>query len=436
MVESGIENLPRPVKGYVRVGSGRGRVGRAVLTPIAGPWYHRPMPRRRKGAVRKKGAKKPPAASMEKRRGLDPGNKEPEGQPGRPAATSGAGAGGRWVSPAEIVQLVVSYAAVLGVAHFAGMLWGLAAAAVAVVLSHRSLSRLLRRAVWEQWELIQRESAEQFPPEKGFDWRPLVVLALVAVVLTGNNYFGHRPHFRYLVAQAVKKAEDAPLLEGASMRNASGHRGVQVVYHRRFKQRVGQWARIFEFGYWAGWRVGGFLLIPLLVVLLLPGERLRDYGLGTRGMTEHLWIYVILFGIVLPAVVVVSYTGAFKYHYPFPWSRAHLAEPLPWRMLLAWEVMYAAQFFALEFFFRGFMLSALRRSMGAYAIFAMVVPYTMIHFGKPLAETLGAFAAGLILGTLALRTRSIWCGVFIHISVAVSMDVAALLQKGTFPIGW
>ena len=335
-----------------------------------------------------------------------------------------------------MVRLVVSYGAVLVVAHYAGMLWGLLAAALAFALNWTIMARLLRKGVWEQWEIIQRESREEFPPEKGFDWRPLVVLALVAVVLTGNNYFGHRPHFRYLVARAMSKPEDKPLLKGASMRNANSHRGVQVVYHRRFKEKVGRWSRILEFSYWVGWRVGGFLLIPLLVVLLLPGERFRDYGLGTRGMMKHLWIYVVLFGIVLPAVVVVSYTPSFMYHYPFPWSRAHMAEPIPWRMFLAWELMYAAQFFALEFFFRGFMLSALRRSMGAYAIFAMVVPYCMIHFGKPLAETLGAFVAGLILGTLALRTRSIWCGVFIHVSVAVAMDVAALLQKGTFPTRW
>ena len=37
--------------------------------------------------------------------------------------------------------------------------------------------------------------------------------------------------------------------------------------------------------------------------------------------------------------------------------------------------------------------------------------------------------AGIVLGTLALRTRSIWLGVFIHVSVALSMDVAAIWQK-------
>jgi membrane protease YdiL (CAAX protease family) len=56
----------------------------------------------------------------------------------------------------------------------------------------------------------------------------------------------------------------------------------------------------------------------------------------------------------------------------------------------------------------------------------MIVPYCMIHYGKPLPETLGAIVAGLVLGTLALRTRSIWGGVLIHIGVALTMDMLAL----------
>ena len=48
-------------------------------------------------------------------------------------------------------------------------------------------------------------------------------------------------------------------------------------------------------------------------------------------------------------------------------------------------------------------------------------------------ETFGAIGAGLILGTLAMRTRSIWGGVLIHVGVAMTMDVLAL--AGCPPIG-
>ena len=38
--------------------------------------------------------------------------------------------------------------------------------------------------------------------------------------------------------------------------------------------------------------------------------------------------------------------------------------------------------------------------------------------------------AGIILGTLSLKSRSIWLGVAIHFSVAITMDICSLWQKG------
>ena len=92
-----------------------------------------------------------------------------------------------------------------------------------------------------------------------------------------------------------------------------------------------------------------------------------------------------------------------------------------------------AQFFALEVFFRGFMLVPLRRTMGSGAIFAMCVPYVMIHYGKPYLESSGAFLAGVVLGSLSMRTRSIYLGFLLHCTVAVLMDALALSSGKGFP---
>jgi membrane protease YdiL (CAAX protease family) len=54
----------------------------------------------------------------------------------------------------------------------------------------------------------------------------------------------------------------------------------------------------------------------------------------------------------------------------------------------------------------------------------------MIHFSKPLAECLGSILAGIALGTVALRTGSIWGGVLVHCLVAWSMDLLALYRTG------
>jgi len=51
-------------------------------------------------------------------------------------------------------------------------------------------------------------------------------------------------------------------------------------------------------------------------------------------------------------------------------------------------------------------------------------------------ETLAAIFAGLVLGILALRSRSIWGGVAIHVAVALTMDATALLRKAQIPSQW
>ena len=60
----------------------------------------------------------------------------------------------------------------------------------------------------------------------------------------------------------------------------------------------------------------------------------------------------------------------------------------------------------------------------------MTIPYCMIHFGKPMPEAIAAILAGIILGTLSLKSKNIWLGVLIHCSVALTMDLCSLWQKG------
>jgi membrane protease YdiL (CAAX protease family) len=104
-----------------------------------------------------------------------------------------------------------------------------------------------------------------------------------------------------------------------------------------------------------------------------------------------------------------------------------------WTELLIWEGLYAGQFIAVEFFFRGFLVGGLGRYLGPAAIPVAVMPYTMLHFSKPWPEAYGALFAGFVLGWLAWKTRSIWGGVMLHCGIAVSMDLMALSHKGQLP---
>jgi membrane protease YdiL (CAAX protease family) len=180
----------------------------------------------------------------------------------------------------------------------------------------------------------------------------------------------------------------------------------------------------------AAWTLGCvtfYFLLPALVVKGVFRERLRDHGLAWRGFVAHLPVYLLLLAPVLGCVVVASFSPAFQETYPF------YRNPRGWGDLLAWESLYVLQFFSLEFFFRGFWLQSTKERLGALAVPAMVGPYVMIHFTKPAPEAIGALVAGTVLGVLALRTGTIWGGVFVHASVAVSMDLASLFQRGLLP---
>ncbi len=174
---------------------------------------------------------------------------------------------------------------------------------------------------------------------------------------------------------------------------------------------------------WVAGSVTCYFVLPALVVRLVFGLKLSDFYLTPRQYLQHLPFYALLFLPVGLAVLGVAQTPGFQAHYPF-YDHAD-----GWQDQVVWELGYALQFFGLEFFFRGFMLRGVVAELGAMGVMVMMIPYTMIHFGKPLPECLGAILSGLVLGTLAMDTKSIWGGVTIHVAVAWLMDAAALYLK-------
>jgi hypothetical protein len=187
--------------------------------------------------------------------------------------------------------------------------------------------------------------------------------------------------------------------------------------------------QLYNLAYWAAIIFICYFIVPVLVIKLGFRERLRDYGLQWGTFLKDSWIYLIMLGIMFPLVYFASTNHSFQARYPFytPASGESL-----WPNFWIWQMIYFCQFFALEFFFRGFLVHGLKKYVGVYSIIIMTVPYCMIHFGKPMGETFAAIFAGLALGMMSLKSRSIALGVFLHYSVAITMDMAALWQEGFF----
>ncbi len=335
----------------------------------------------------------------------DPSGASSDGRVKPTASADGveASAPSRWrlpISPLMALLLALFHLASTTLTHY-HKLAGAGSIIAGLVIFHRPLGRLLRLYLVDTWRELNREAAdERAAAGEGadYDYRVLVVLAVTAVSLTMIEYYGGRNTYHQLVSKYY------PVL----------------ITHRYYQ--------LSQFLYWSLFRVVAYVVLPWLVVLLMPGERIRDYGISFKGFFSHLWVYGLLYAIIAPALVMVSFTKPFKRTYPF-----YKLAPRSWFDFGIWELFYGVQFWALEVFFRGFMIHPLKRSLGAYAVFVMAVPYCMIHYNKPLAEVLGAIVAGTVLGTLSLRTRSIWCGVLIHISVAISMDLLSLMQTSGWP---
>jgi membrane protease YdiL (CAAX protease family) len=261
------------------------------------------------------------------------------------------------------------------------------------------------RGTWQ--ELDDDATRWRLSEEGRSDFRPFVALALCAVILTLQEYYGGRVYFEEAIRPLFVRLD--------------------ALHPKVF--RLAKYDELYGFGWWVTTRVFGYVLVPFPVwKACFRRDSLLDMGLRVRGFFKHAWIYGLFLGIVLPLLLAVARLPDFGSYYPFykGCSRSFYD-------YLLWEGMYFVQFFALEMFFRGFWLGALRRSFGSGAIFAMAVPYCMIHFGKPFLEANGAIVAGIALGSLSMKTKSIYQGFLVHITVAGLMDWLALWHRHALP---
>lgn len=262
------------------------------------------------------------------------------------------------------------------------------------------------RKTWRELDLDAQQERAAILEKGKIDHRPVVALVLCALILTMQEYYGGRLYYDTTIH---------PWLVGVD----ATHPGMQL----------GRYDELYGFGWWAGTRIFGYTLPFALWKIIFREDSLLDLGLRTRGFFAHAWIYMLFLLVVLPPMFIVSRSPDFGSYYPF-----YKQSTRSWFDFLCWEAMYFGQFFALEMFFRGFWLGSLRRSFGSGAIFVMAVPYCMIHYGKPYLEACGAIVAGIALGSLSMKTKSIYQGFLVHITVAISMDWLSLRHRHATPL--
>lgn len=175
-----------------------------------------------------------------------------------------------------------------------------------------------------------------------------------------------------------------------------------------------------------------FYLIPLYILKLIFDKKIVGlYGLTLN--SQHIRGYFILFLALLPFIIIVSFTPDFQLAYPQfkPWLYTDILSLKTWQTTAIFQISYAIDFVMTELLFRGALVIGMVSILGRNAILPMVTMYVAIHYGKPLGETISSIFGGYILGALAYQTRHIWGGVIVHISIALSMELAAIFQHYT-----
>ena len=176
-----------------------------------------------------------------------------------------------------------------------------------------------------------------------------------------------------------------------------------------------------------------FFVIPLLIIKFLFKQKLVVYGINFSNKPIGLKIALITIAIMLPVVWVISSLLSFQATYP----HANMVRD-SWTLFIIYEICLILYLFAWEFIWRGFVLFGIEKIFGFYAIFIQMIPFTILHNGKPALETFSSILAGFFLGLLAIRTRSILYGVLVHIAVMFMIDFISILRYKTevFGIGF
>lgn len=219
------------------------------------------------------------------------------------------------------------------------------------------------------------------------DYKIYILLLIAPILLTIYWYFGYSTSF----------GKFFPNLKGEELFD--------------FYSRIYQFSAFFVL----------MFLIPLLIIKGVFKQSLKDFGFGFGdkkfGLVFSLLAVILL---VVPLIFIASKMPEIRGEYPM--SKLLLSRH---DLILYYELCYVVFYYiAWEFFFRGFLLFGLKDRFGNMnAILIQTISSCLIHLGKPAGETLGAIAFGIILGAIALRTRSIWYVLIIHASVGVLTDL-------------
>lgn len=148
-----------------------------------------------------------------------------------------------------------------------------------------------------------------------------------------------------------------------------------------------------------------YFILPVLVILFIFRDNPLDYGF--RLGNYRIWIFYVLLTMLLsiPVLLISSHFTSVQQYYE---RHFNYYEFLTSSVIIL---------FAWEYLLRGFLLFGLKKRFGEFSIIIQMVPFVLLHLGKPEAETLSCIITGLWFGWIAYRGNSFWPALLIHVFI-------------------
>jgi len=180
---------------------------------------------------------------------------------------------------------------------------------------------------------------------------------------------------------------------------------------------------LYEYLYWF---IGDFFTLFILtsiVIKFVLREKLSDFGIQPGEIKAGLIFSSLFLGVMIILIWFFSATISFSEKYPHLLSTRN-----DWNAFSIYEMGMLIYMISWEFIWRGFMLFGLKEKFGYYSVLIQMIPFVILHNGKPIAETFGAIGGGIALGILAFRTNSIFYCVVTHAGVMFTIDLLSTLR--------
>jgi membrane protease YdiL (CAAX protease family) len=162
---------------------------------------------------------------------------------------------------------------------------------------------------------------------------------------------------------------------------------------------------------WAG-ALLYFFLLPVLSIVVVLRRNPLDFGLRFGNFRSWGWYVLVTLIIAVPLLFAVSKLAPLEEYYTKPQLD-----------LLTYTGSTLLYLFAWEFIFRGFLLFGLKDRLGALSIVIQMVPFVILHFGKPEIEVYSTIFTGLWFGYICYRGNSFWPAFIIHVAINISFIV-------------